>query len=116
MSTRVKVTREPGQIVGWFNPDSAKQFDESTWHDGSNFISKATGSQWEHETLFYTASGNWILNCWSQYQGQNESYEYVDSDFAAEWFVKNEYSDSELEGLPEKVRNKVVELINQAEL
>lgn len=37
--------------------------------NGSNHISQATGSQWEHESLLRTAGGWWVLHRWSQWQG-----------------------------------------------
>ena len=118
MSKRIKVTNrhEPDVINGWFNPDKATLLKEDQWHDGSNFISKATGSQFHHEALYYTASGNWVLNRWSNWQGSVETFEFIDKQEAAEWLIKNEYEDAELEELPEKVRKELLELINEAEL
>ena len=33
----------------WFDLDKAESFEEETQWNGNNHISKATGSQWEHE-------------------------------------------------------------------
>ena len=67
---RVVITDGSG---AWFDKDKAIEFDEDSWHDGRNFISRATGSQWEHQALYFTKSGVWILHNWSQYQGSRES-------------------------------------------
>lgn len=84
--SRVALTDEGGR---WFDDDKADRFDEDTYWNGSNHISKATGSQWEHEAMYRTAGGVWILNCWSQCQGSVETYEEISKKSAAAWFVKN---------------------------
>ena len=74
---------------GWFDLDAATKFEESTTWDGSNNISDATRSQTEHEILFRTASGKWVLNCWSQWQGTLETYKIIDNKAAAAWLITN---------------------------
>lgn len=74
----------------WFDYEKAEAFAEGRFHDGRNWISKATGSQWEHEELCRTAGGKWVLNRWSQYQGTRETYELISADEAAKWFARNE--------------------------
>ncbi len=75
----------------WFDTEKVEHFAEGTKWDGSNHISKATGGQWEHESLYRTAGGLWILNCWSNYQGSQDSYEEVSSEESAKWVLKNDY-------------------------
>jgi hypothetical protein len=77
----------------FFDSDKATQYKEDTYYNGNNHISKSTGSQWNHEALYRTASGKWVLNCYSQYQGTIETYEIISPATAARWFVKNEYED-----------------------
>jgi hypothetical protein len=97
---------EDGMKTGkFFDSDKATLYKEATFHDGSNWISKATGSQWSHEILFKTASGNWVLNCYSQYQGSVETYEIISPAAAARWFVKNEYDD-----IPEELKEEISSL------
>ena len=90
--SRIRIT-DSGR---WFDNEKAKSYNENTFHNGSNFISKATGSQWEHETIYITKNGVFILNHWSQFQGSVETYKIISKADAAEWFVKNEYSDDEI--------------------
>ena len=73
----------------WFNLESAEQFEEAVRWNGSNNISLATGSQWEHETLYRTAGRRWILHAWSQRQGTRETWEEIDDEAAAKWLVTN---------------------------
>jgi hypothetical protein len=73
----------------WFDVDKAKKYSEDTWFDGSNHISCATGSQWEHEALYKTASGRWVLNHWSQRQGSADCWAEISEEDAARWLIKN---------------------------
>ena len=102
---------------GWFDEDKAIVFNEDTWHDGRNHISTATGSQWDHEALYYTKSGNWVLNCWSNYQGTAESYGPVSAEDAAAWLIQNSRLDGkQFAKLPESVRLAVNETVDAVEV
>lgn len=94
--TRVSIIENGERTGRWFDIDKAEKFSEETWWNGNNWISKATGSQWEHEAIYITKGGIFILNHWSNYQGSREYYEVVSKEEAAEWFVKNEYKDDDL--------------------
>jgi hypothetical protein len=73
----------------WFDLDKAESFSEETYWNGNNHISIATGSQWEHQELYRTANGRWVLNAWSQWQGSRESWTEIDNEAAARWLVSN---------------------------
>ena len=111
---RITLTDSPN----WFDADAAVGFDEATRWDGNNHISVATGSQWDHERLYWTASGNWVLNYWSQWEGRLESYSEVDEARAIEWLIRNQYAEkfTELDELPEAVRERVEAGYEAAEL
>lgn len=88
---------ENGEKTGrWFDSEKAECFKEDTFWNGSNRISKSTGSQWHHEAIYVTKSGVFILNKYSDFQGSRDTYEIIEKEEAAEWFVKNEYSDDEI--------------------
>ena len=116
--TRIAITKNGEPQGTWFNPDAAiLKVKEETYHDGSNWISKATNSQWEHEALYYTKSGRFVLNHWSQWQGSRETYEEITAEDAAFWIIQNEFSDLDfLEQLPEKVKHAVLATIDKAEI
>jgi len=84
---RIALTDNSGK---WFDMDKAEEFKEAEDWDGNNNISKATKSQFEHERLYRTVSGKWILNHWSQMQGSIEAYIEISDDEAAKWLVINE--------------------------
>ena len=46
------MNRQPIDGGGWINLETAQKFVEDRNWDGHNMISAATGSQWEHETLY----------------------------------------------------------------
>lgn len=97
--TRVSLTDGSGR---WFNADSALIFKEDTYWNGSNHISKATGSQWEHEALYRTKGGVWVLNCWSDWQGSYETYEAISQDQAIDWLIAHRcFEDSTFKELPQ---------------
>jgi len=79
----------------WFDLDAAKRFDEATIWDGRNRISLATGSQWDHEALYRTASDRWIKRWWSQWQGTVDRWEEISPAEAAAWLVQNGYDPTE---------------------
>lgn len=74
----------------WFDLERAEKIEEETWWDGRNRRSKATGSQWEHETLYRTAaSGRWVLHAWSQWQGSSDDWTEIEDAAAARWLARN---------------------------
>ncbi len=77
----------------WFDLDKATSWTEGRYFDGNNHISLATGTQWDHEKLFRTAGGRWILYGWSQWQGRRETWTEVSNADAARWLVKNEHDE-----------------------
>jgi hypothetical protein len=79
---------------GWFDRSAAQLWDEARRWDGRNHISVATGSQWEHERLYRSRKGLWILHAWSQWQGTRERWQVIGADEAAEWLVKNGHYDA----------------------
>ncbi len=81
-------------LDGWFNDDAATRYDEDTNWDGNNHVSVATGSQWNHEALYRTRKGQWVLNWWSQWQGSTEKYEFVSDERAKEWLLRNDHDDA----------------------
>jgi hypothetical protein len=113
---RIKVTDIEGEPAGWFDPQKAYALEQHTWFDGSNQISTATNSQTEHEKLFLTASGQWILNHWSQWQGRGETFQLITQSEAVEWLVKNQYEANELEHLPKQKQDELLEGLRQYEL
>lgn len=77
----------------WFETKRAKSWDENTRWNGNNHVSCATGTQWDHERLWRTGKGVYVLHHWSQWQGSGESWTIVDDHTAHTWLVDQGHSD-----------------------
>ena len=108
--SRVTLTDDSGR---WFD-DDCTCFDESTRWNGNNHISCATGSQWNHEALYYTRSGRWVLYAWSQWQGSLPTYCSIDESEAVAWLIQQEYFDPE--GLPAPIQAAVASAMDANEV
>jgi hypothetical protein len=75
----------------WFDLEKATAHKGSTWHNGRNFINVNTNSQWEHQDLYRTSKGAWVLNSYSSYQGSAETWEVIDNQSAVDWLIRNKH-------------------------
>lgn len=93
---------QDGTIV---DTENARQsWEETTDWDGSNQISRATGSQWEHRKLYCSRKGRYYLECWSQRQGSIARAEWISEHEAARWLLHmDEELPADLEHLADEV-------------
>ncbi len=82
---RIALTDDSGR---WFDTEKADLWEEETWWDGNNQISKATGEKFDHQALYRTQKGVWVLHTWSQWQGRPELYEEIEEQQALRWMAK----------------------------
>lgn len=95
-------TLEDGTIL---NTDKAKRYwEEDTVWNGNNYISKATGSQWTHETLYLSSKGNYWVKHTSQWQGSTPHAQIIDNKEAATWLLTNGHA------LPEDLKTLQAEI------
>lgn len=80
---------DDGTVVDTAN--STQHWGEDTFFDGHNRISKATGSQWEHQTLYRSRRGRYYVEHSSQWQGSRDTAEWVSNAEAARWLLANEH-------------------------
>lgn len=79
---------DDGTVV---DTDNAKDmWEEATYWDGRNHISKATGTQWDHQRLYKSRKGRYYLERYSQWQGSKPSAEWISKREAATWLLANE--------------------------
>lgn len=80
---------EDGTVV---NTDKAKQSwcERCDW-DGSNHISRATGSQWTHEDLYESRKGRFYVVHSSQWQGSRDHAEWISEQAAVRWLLTMEH-------------------------
>lgn len=84
-----KYKMENGAFVDTKN--AVNSWGEATYWNGNNHISKATGSQWNHEELHKSRKGNYYIERWSQWQGSTPSAEFATEEEAARWLIHNEH-------------------------
>jgi len=98
-----------GTVVDTKNASGS--WSESTEWDGSNTISKATGTQWNHETLYRSRKGRYYIESTSQWQGSRDSAEWISNEEACRWLLKNEYNmDDADDKFPEELKKLVDEV------
>src|SRR5262245_19371403 len=68
------------------------RWDEDTYWNGQNHISKATGDQWLHQTLYKSRKGRYYILHTSQWQGSRDQVEFVSNKAAARWLVLNDHN------------------------
>ena len=91
-----------GTIVKTEN--ATHSWDEARYFDGRNMISVNTGSQWHHERLYRSRKGRYYIVRWSNYQGSQDSAEWISREEAVRWLLLNkEDLHEELESLRDKV-------------
>ena len=94
---RINVTDpETGELAGWFALAAATEYTENKRWDGNNLVSLATGAWYEHEMLYRTAAGRWVLHHWSQWQGTSPTYHYITEAQALDWMLRNEYTEDDI--------------------
>lgn len=64
---------------------------EATYWDGRNHISKASGSQWDHQTLFKSRKGRYYVLRSSDWQGARNHVEWISDEEATRWLLHNEH-------------------------
>lgn len=80
---------DDGTVVDTDN--AVQSWDEETDWDGNNHISRATGSQWSHETLYKSRKGRYYLEHISQMSGSRPHCEWISKRAAAAWLLANDH-------------------------
>lgn len=73
-------------LDGWFDIGSAVVFYEATREDGTH-----TNSAGNHEDLFLTSNGRWVLGTWSDRPDSQHNHQYITADTARAWLIRNDY-------------------------
>lgn len=84
-----KYRMEDGTVLDTAN--ATKHWEEETDWDGRNHISRATGSQWNHQELYRSRKGRYYIVHSSQYQGSRDHAEWVSPQEATRWLLHNEH-------------------------
>lgn len=93
---------EGGNVVD--TEKASRVWSEAKDFDGRNFISRATGGQWNHQSLYRSRKGRYYVESWSDWQGSTASCEWVSHQEAFRWLLHNGHDiPSELEQYREEV-------------
>jgi hypothetical protein len=101
---RMVFQMEDGTVIN--TEKAAQRWDETRWHNGQNFISKATGQQFSHETLYESRKGRFYKCCHSDYQGSHDHCEWLDERAAVRWLLLNKHP------VPERLQ-KLIEQVEE---
>lgn len=107
-------------LSGWFDPDRAERVEGRQEWDGQNMADVHVGAN-RGQNLYRTAKGRYVLEGWSLWVNESDTYRFLTNDEAREWLLINESDDhvtkwfGELEeergpGRPETVGGKPVNL------
>ena len=70
---------------------SAQSWQEASDWNGRNLISRATGEQFTHETLYRSQKGNYYVVHESDYQGTRATAEWISNNEAVAWLLLNDH-------------------------
>ncbi len=87
---------QDGTVVDTENAQA--HWNEATDFNGSNQISRPTGDQWLHQTLYRSRKGRYYVVHSSQWQGSKSHVEWVSPEEATRWLLHND------EELPEDLK------------
>lgn len=84
---------------GALNTDHADHYSEAEYFNGSNHVSRATDSEWDHEALYVERgqTGVCVLHSWSQRQGTPDRYREISQTDAATWLAANGHDEAAAE-------------------
>ena len=74
----------------WFDNDCAKEWHEAVMvADDGTTVSMATGNSWEHETLYLTKSGSFVMHFVNDHNPTLAQYAEWDQKRAVKWLLAN---------------------------
>jgi hypothetical protein len=76
------------ELLGWF--DSAKA---DRWTD-RDYNGNGSGGTGRGQAVYRTAQGRWVLSNWSNWQGEANSYTFIEPEQAQEWLLRNDCDDA----------------------
>jgi hypothetical protein len=86
MTTTDKITyTDPGGNLCWFNPATAQRWTDRD-HDGNG-----SGGTGRGQAVWRTDAGVWLLQHWTQWQGEKNRYEFILPGQARDWLLGNGY-------------------------
>lgn len=89
--SKYSILQDNGSLIIFNTEKACAEYEEAKDWDGRNNISRATGSQWEHEAMYKSSKGRWYIENWSDWQGSLPSARHVSEAEACAWLLKNDH-------------------------
>src|SRR5262249_38996559 len=89
----------------WFDRELARAFEARDVH-GPKLSRRTTHSQSDHETIYYTRTGRWVVSRSSEERRARPTYTQIELAEAAQWLVAHGWKDH-ANDLPAVVRTEV---------
>lgn len=74
---------EGPQLAGWFDWSKADR-----WSD-SDYNGNGSGGPGRGQAVIRTAKGRWVLEQWTAWQNESDTYEYIPDERAQEWLLRH---------------------------
>jgi hypothetical protein len=87
--SRVAVTTQGGQYAGHFDWDKAAR-----WSDRDAISGNGSGGPGAGEAVMLTAGGKWVIEHWTNWQGQSNRYHWITPEDAKAWLLRNGEDDA----------------------
>lgn len=79
--------------IGWFDVDKATAYEAEEEYDGDNMVDINAGRH-NHQVLYRTAGGRWVLHEWSEWQGSAPTYQFISDEKASKWLLRNHHDEA----------------------
>jgi hypothetical protein len=75
---------EKPALLGWFESTKADR-----WSD-RDYNGNGSGGTGRGQAVWHTAQGKWVLENWTAWQNESNTYAYITADEAREWLLRND--------------------------
>lgn len=83
--TNIFADHDDRRIIGWFDWDVI----QGRWSD-RDYNGNGSGGAGRGEEVILTAGGKWVMNHWTNWQGESSTRVYITADDARDWLLRND--------------------------
>jgi hypothetical protein len=81
--TNIFAAHDDHRVTGWFDYEQARAWQDRD-HNGNGSLGRGRGTG-----IVLTASGKWVGQRWTSWQGEEYTHVYITPDEAREWLIAN---------------------------
>ena len=85
---RQNTYHQDGSFAGWFDTEQAVCYKEPTEWDSNNHIGVRSKDQYRMSNLYKTPNGTYVLESWSNWQGEMTKWEIITESEAEQWLIQ----------------------------